>query len=416
MAIQYPDVMNDLTAAQQRFESGCVQYLAEFEASSCPVGDVAQLVLTLQNTVDAPARLAIRVGRPRLRGKLRRKSESWFGIQETALRLTLGAGEVGQVSVPIRVASEALPGRYTFGVHVESTTHEGAQRARSERKGNETQGLKIRYPQGLGISQFVSWGYVAQRTADQSLALVVTEGEAAEGRDQESKDLLPSFVSIWVPEHWEPVASGRRELNDRRIHIVPELTTPRLFADLIRESKDVFAQVGIQIELGEALFVTKMLTYTVTYLLETPAWQECLLVPILAYALSEGLSTVDVRPLISGVGLPHVLELAIALAFSLIEETLGREPWQASEQRALRDLVLQCQSTGASLPVEFLYLPLVLGGLVVAHDVVLEGEDVQRSLDLLCTAKKTRAEWFADVELAEINDVFEELLTRQMSS
>jgi len=314
------------------------------------------------------------------------------------------------------VTADALTGRYAFGVHVESATHESAQRARSERKEDETQGLKIRYPQGLGISQFMSWDYAAQNTADQSVALVVTEGEAAESGDQEGEDLLPSFVSIWMPEHWELVATARRELNDRRIYIVPELTTPRLFADLIRESKDVFAQVGIQIELGEALFVTKMLTYTVTYFLETPVWQECLLVPILAYALSEGLSTVDVRPLIAGVGLPHVLELAIALAFSLIEETLGREPWQASEQRALRELILQCQSTGAPLPVEFLYLPLILGGLVVAHDVVLEGEDVQRSLDLLCTAKKTRAEWFADAELAEINDVFEELLTRQMSS
>ena len=111
-----------------------------------------------------------------------------------------------------------------------------------------------------------------------------------------------------------------------------------------------------------------------------------------------------------------LLELAIALAFSLVEESLGREPWQAAEQRALRDLVLQCQSTSAVLPVEFLYLPLILGGLAVAHQVVLDGENVQQSLDLLCAAKKKRAEWFADTELAEVNDVFEELLTKQMST
>jgi hypothetical protein len=152
------------------------------------------------------------------------------------------------------------------------------------------------------------------------------------------------------------------------------------------------------------------------YFLSVPAWQECLLVPILAYAQSEDLPTVDMRSLVTGIGYPHVLELAIALAFSLIEETLGRKPWLPAEQRALRDFVLRCQNTGAPLPVEFLYLPLILGGLAVAHELVLEGESVQQSLDLLCAAKKTRAEWFADSELAELNDIFEELLTRQMSA
>jgi hypothetical protein len=138
-------------------------------------------------------------------------------------------------------------------------------------------------------------------------------------------------------------------------------------------------------------------------------------VPILAYAQAEALSAADVGALVTGVGYPHVLELAIALAFALVEETLGREPWLAAEQRALRDLILQCQSTGSDLPVEFLYLPLILGGLVVAHDLAMEGENIQQSLDLLYAAKRKRSEAFADAELAAINDVFEELLTRQMS-
>jgi hypothetical protein len=149
--------------------------------------------------------------------------------------------------------------------------------------------------------------------------------------------------------------------------------------------------------------------------MEVPEWQDCLLVPILAYAQAEGLSTVDLRPLVTGVGYPHVLELAVALAFSCIHESLGREPWQYAEQRGLRDHILQCQSTGAALLIEFLYLPLILGGLVVAHELVLEGENVQQSLDLLSAAKKKRAEWFADPELAGINDVYEELLTKQRS-
>lgn len=410
MAIQYPDVMNDLAAAQHRFASGCVQYLPQFEAGPCPAGSVARLVLTLQSTVNAPARVLVRFSPPRLRGKLRRQSESLFLIEEPVLRLTLQEGEVGQVIVPVGVALETPPGSYAFEVHLESATHESAQRARPDQSDNQAHGLKIRHPQGLGISQLLSWGYATEQKADARVALEVVAGETQEG-----DDLSPQYVSAWTPEHWTLVTRARRELNDRRLHILPELTVPRLFVDLMRESKAVFAGMGIQLELGEALFVAKTLTYTVNHFLEVPAWQECLLVPILAYAQAEKLSTVDLRPLVCGVGYPHVLELAIALAFSLIEEAVGREPWQAAEQRALREWILHCQATGTALPVEFLYLPLILGGLAVAHELALEGENVQQSLDLLSAAKKKRAKTFADPELAVIHDLLKELLTRQMS-
>jgi hypothetical protein len=261
----------------------------------------------------------------------------------------------------------------------------------------------------------LSWGYVAEQKAEQSVLLKVAPPDTQEADAQEEIDLSPRYVSVWMPEHWDVVVRAQRELNERRLHFLSELSGPRLFVSFLREGRDVFAQVGIQLELGEALFVAKMLTYTATYFVGIPAWQDCLLVPILAYAMSEELETVDLRALVSGVGFPHVLELAIALAFALVEEALGRKPWQAAEQRALRELILQCQSTGAALPVEFLYLPLILGGLVVAHKFVMEGENVQQSLDLLCAAKKTRTELLADPELSEIIDVFEELLTRAMA-
>jgi len=410
MAIQYPDVMNDLTDARHRFEAGCVQYLAEFEGGPAIAGGMARLVLTLQNTVDAPARLAVRFALPQMRGRVRRRVESLFQIQESVLRLTLDDGEVGQVIVPVYVAPEVSPETYEFGVHVESATHESAQRTRPESSENQTQDLKIVHPQGLGISQLLSWGYETQPQAEQVVPLTVIEGEGLG-----SESLAPQYVSAWTPEGWDVIAAARREWNDRRLHILPDLDTRRLFRAFLRESQAVLGELGIQLDLGEALFIAKMLTYTTSYLMEVPAWQDCLLVPILAYAHAEALPTTEVRPLVTGVGYPHVLELAIALAFPLIAEALGRELWEETEQRALRDLILQCQSTGAPLPVEFLYLPLILGGLAVAHELVMEGENVQQSLDLLSAAKAKRAEPFADPELSEINDVFEELMTIQRS-
>jgi hypothetical protein len=109
MTRQYPDVMNDLTDARLRFESGFVQYLAEFGPGPVPAGDVAQLVLTLQNTLDAPLRVRTHVSLPRPRGRLRRMTQAPFEIGETVVRLTLQDGEVGQLILrgPCRVRGQS---------------------------------------------------------------------------------------------------------------------------------------------------------------------------------------------------------------------------------------------------------------------------------------------------------------------
>jgi hypothetical protein len=187
-----------------------------------------------------------------------------------------------------------------------------------------------------------------------------------------------------------------------------------LFAAFLRESQEAFAKCGIRLALGEALFVAKMLTYTVVYMMSETLWQGCLLVPIVGYALAEGQSTGGWLSLVTQLGYPHVIELAIALAFSLVEEALAREVWNVGEQRAVRDFIVQCLNEGTPLPVEFLYLPLIVGGLAVAHELTLEGEDLGQSLGLLVEAKKARSDCFADRDLDQLNTAFEEMVTRQM--
>jgi hypothetical protein len=64
---------------------------------------------------------------------------------------------------------------------------------------------------------------------------------------------------------------------------------------------------------------------------------------------------------------------------------------------------------GAALPTEFVYMPLVLGGMAAARELVLDREDVQQSVLALVQAKQARAELFADPELGEVNLMFDRL-------
>ncbi len=115
--------------------------------------------------------------------------------------------------------------------------------------------------------------------------------------------------------------------------------------------------------------------------------------------------------LVTEVGYSRIVRLAIALSFALVESALKRQPWLLEEQRALADLVVGNLESGHPLPVEFLYLPLLMGGALVMREVVMEGEDPQQSLQMLAQAKKERAEDFVG-EAAETGELFDSLLAR----
>jgi hypothetical protein len=168
--------------------------------------------------------------------------------------------------------------------------------------------------------------------------------------------------------------------------------------------------MGVQLDIGEAIFVAKMLTYTVLYLLENSEWQDCLLVPIYAYARASGQQTDDAVWLVTSLGYTHTLELAVALAFILVEEKINRSLWDVTVQRALREFIVKCIEESTPLPSEFLYLPLILGGMAIAREVRFGEENVQESLRLLNRAKLAKDSVFADPELQDVNDAYDRLV------
>ena len=136
------------------------------------------------------------------------------------MRLTLEDGEVGQLIVPVRVHAQVPPGEYAFTVRVESEAKPEALACACPSSENQIQGLRIRYPQGLGISQILSWGFEAttkQDPAMSNLKVVVARGA------EEARSLLSSSppgrlsIGAWLPR-------PARGSNERRPHILSELT------------------------------------------------------------------------------------------------------------------------------------------------------------------------------------------------
>ncbi|MBN1582935.1 MAG: hypothetical protein JXA89_19650 [Anaerolineae bacterium] len=412
MAVEYPDVMNDITDARKRFESGAVQFLAEFAPQAAPAGSLAQMPLTMQNVMDVPVKVAIRLELPAVKGKLKRLPQPLFQILQAEISLTLESAEVVQLTIPIYIQPHVPADAYPFSVAIRSAPAEQGTRVRSKQSENHLGDLKIRLPQGLGITQIASWGFEAKETQQQVVSLTVSDAvETPETVDNEA--LKPALNSVWTVQDWDLIPPARREMNERRIHIMSQLTAETLYLPFIKQTQAFFASSGVQLHVGEAIFLSKILTYMVVYMASKPEWLDCLLVPIYAFAQASGESTGDIVWLLTELGYIQVLEFAIAASFTMAEDALRRQLWKPSEQRAVRDFIVSCLDEGQDLPNEFVYLPLLLGGMLVADQVVMEGEDMQQSFRILASAKADKADLFADPDLRELDQAFNHILAQK---
>lgn len=406
MAIEYPDILGEVTPARQRYEAGAVQYVGSLSREAVASGEATELVLFLQSVVDVPMDVALKLNVPLRTGGLRsRPSQLKIGEAETTVPLK--PAEVGELRIPIQTSVETPSTTYEIRLEIMGTTKASANRIRAQQSKGRLGETILRDTVGLGLASTIGVGFTARPGNRLSFKLNVT-GE--EGSAQEI-DLAPTFTSLWTLGNWDLQHRASREVNERRAHIVPYLAPEAVYVPLLDEGRRGFADAGIELHVGEAITLAKILTHTVSYFTRNADLQDGLLIPIYMQAHLHDLPTDNTTWLVSEVGYSRIVRLAIALSFALVESTLKRQPWLLEEQRALADFVVGNLESGHPLPIEFLYLPLLMGGALVMREVVMKGEDPQQSLQMLAQAKKGRAEDFTG-EAAETGELFDYLLIR----
>jgi hypothetical protein len=406
MAIEYPDILGEVTPARERYEAGAVQYVGSLSREAVASGEATELVLYLQSVVDVPMDVALRLNVPLRTGGLRSKP-SQLKIGEAETTVPLKPAEVGELRIPIQTSAETPSATYEIKLEIMGTPKAGATRMRAQGSKGRLGETILRDTIGLNLASTIGVGFTARPGNKLSFKFQVT----GEGGSAQEIDLTPTFTSLWTLEDWDLQHRAGREVNERRAHIVPYLTPEAIYVPLLDEGRRRFADAGIVLHVGEAISLAKILTHTVSYFMRNAHLQDGLLIPIYMQAYLYELPTHNATWLMTEVGYSRIVRLSIALSFALLESALKRQPWLLEEQRALADLVVNTLESGHPLPVEFLYLPLLMGGALVMQEVVMEGEDPQQSLQMLAQAKKERAEDFAG-DAAETGELFDSLLAR----
>ena len=397
MGSEYPDVPGDLVDARKRFEVNGVHYVAALHPDTIAPGETTNLHAWLQSCWDVPVDVAISVHLPST-------PASSFSTIQKRTDIPLEAGEVGLVMIPIACATQTEPGAHKVSMLIGAKYQTRGLYVRSQESKGLLGDTLLTFDTGMSLASSVGLGFTARTRPECTFRLQV-EGQP---KTTTSPDLTPTFVSHWTVTDLAIQGKARTHINDQRLQLLPRLSRQSLYRAFLDESQARYQDATLPLQIGEAIFLAKILTYTVEYFLKQPNGQDGILVPAYILAYRHDLPTDDPVFLIVRADYPRITRLAISLSFGMLRRQIGVEPWTREEQLALADLVANRVERGGTLPAEFLYLPLVLGGLMVASGMQMPGENVAQSLGLLVTARDRRTTELA--ENPELNHLLDQLL------
>ena len=397
MSTEYPDVLGDLVEARDRFEVNGVHYLMELDPPAIAPGEMTRLRVWLQSCWNAPVQVGITVHLPE-------QESPTFSIIQELTEVPLEPAEAGEVAIPIACATGTEPGDFAVTVHLAVEFETRGQYIRSKEHAGHLGETLLRFTTGMSLASAVGIGYVACTQAESILTLQV-EGPPQSGPVPE---LIPTYLSHWTVPELSLLGKARQHVNDRRLYLAPQITRHAVYLAFLEESQERLKDAALPLHLGETIFLAKILTHTVESFMQRPDGQDVILVPAYMLAFRHNLQTDDPVVLVVRADYARVARLAASLSFGMLHRRLGRDIWTMEEQLAVTDLIADRVERGGTLPAEFLYLPLLLGGLMVASEIQMPGEDPNQSLDLFAKARQQReAEFEHNQELTALLDRLE---------
>lgn len=391
MGSEYPDVLGDLVKAETRYEIHGLHYVTALEPPVVAPGEQTTLRIWLQSCWDVPltASVSLRLV----------PSAPTFSIAQRRTDIPLAAAEVGEVRIPIQCASDTVQGDYGLELGLSRELADKGHYIRSKHNEGQLGKTLFTFRTGMNLSASVGLGFVAKTQSELRLSLQVAGSPAAAS----TPDLTPTFLSHWTVQDLSIQGKARKQIKDQQVYLEPLLSRSALYRTFLEESQDRYRDAGLPLHLGEAVFLAKILCFTVEYLLRIPHGYEALLIPAYVLAYQHDLPTSDPVLLVARADYARMTRLAMSLSFGLLRERFKRDIWSLEEQAAVSHFVSARVERPAPIPAEFLYLPLILGGLMVGRQVTMPGEDVAQSLGLLTKGLEERqAELDENLELSEI--------------
>ena len=408
MAVILPDIIGEYVDLPERLETDGIQYAGYFEPAQIAPEQVTHLFLFLQNTLDAPMVVNLKTNIPQT-GGLFRSGRPILEVQEPIIQIKLAGAEAGLLTLPVATTEHVKEGQHALVIEIKTAFQDKPDRVRAATSQSKLSQKLIDSPVGLNLVGTLGATYTEKSVKKAPFYLEVA-GEPAP--PERAPRLEHKYQTIWVQDYLEVFNQAIHELNLREVKFKKELTMEALYTNLYAESTTRFADAGLPLRIGEAITLTKILTYCCQYFLTSADRRNGLLVPIWERAIEAGIDTTDVLEVIRTAGYYHVLKLATALGFGLVARAIGKHAWPLVERQAVTNHIAESIEAGEGLDVDFLYLPLLMAGTFVSHKLKMDGENPQQSLALMKKAYEARPYLFTEADMAQANKIYNHILKK----
>ncbi|MBZ0291553.1 MAG: hypothetical protein K8L99_03205 [Anaerolineae bacterium] len=379
----YPDLLGFITGGK-RFTVGVIEMAAAVRPYPVEPGKPFEIILLLQNTSDAVATVRIDFQMPE---KDQQGQPGQFQIKSSWLRVRMRPGEVGYALMPARTLSTTATGRHLIGVEIQAKL---ASKPLSVRQTSKQQ-VNLNYY--FAISEDV----IQQIVALKALPFSAEQRGLLRQSIQVPLMLLPDigdeasnpqadWVSLWtMAEHTDTRPMVERHSTDLRHKVLPLLTPQNLYKPVLAATHHRLNTVYPLHDI-EAIFIARLLTFVLKLAGEPgpgPYHVHSRLqagLPtngrpiLLAQWCRSMLSLLDSDPAIleapiqSLVGrvFDDLLRDGIMVGFELLDKATGEAFGSRSDVEVYsRNLIRMLWNPEIKLAFEDLYLPLVIGGVLV---------------------------------------------------
>lgn len=428
----FPDILGEITK-DTRLNFGLVQVSMAIRPRVIRAGRPFEVILLVQNASDIAVDVMTRV---RLPDKDAKGKKERFVTKVDKLVVGLEPAQVGYVVLPVSTLPDtAISGDYSIAMDVKMKPAKDAKprRIRLEKGGG------IVVPEDLAegasdkLAELSRLNWTANKMSGlRSSGLEVKFGLMS-GTVGKISDLQPGWESIWTMDDLVDnallIQKFRKQIQE---HLLPALNAEQIYPRTLQTTMVNFEKAGFKLSKWESILVAKMLTLILMYgapnkIMELVAG-DFNLRPILEDDadlsqiklprwMSQFLNVLSREPRAIEAPIKVIMQLcfdgllqdAATYAFQRIELALD-ESLGTAEERTIYIKQFMDEFNEGSIGFTNVYLPMVMGGITAADQVILSDDNMEDAVhDLRAMVDARREEKLGD-ETAGLFDMVDRLM------
>jgi hypothetical protein len=392
-AVNYPDILKTITGGS-RLNLDVIQCAVAMRPAQIPAGQTTEIVLLLQNASDIDVDVVVQPHPP---SRDADRQKGCFEPHSKRLLVGLRPAEAGFVTLPVTISPRTTPAPdYSMDLDLSI-----------DRLGKTPH--RLRLPQGGGAVSLADLPPEAQVhiRALSELSFSATPGSKKShiqtGFSVQPAAIAalntpkPDWISLWtLRDHMDIYAVAAR-VQDPVQNALVQFRREHVFMPLLKTTQERFKAAGYPLLPPEAIFITKLLTL----ILETSIAEPSPLDPRPAWPRWYGRLC---RLLLDEPGLAQQTELlvthllyedllydAILGSFEMVQDTTKEDFGNQQEVMVYAQGMLDALANkGQTLDFARIYLPLVMGGLIINARVTMPREQVRETVFILSKALDRR--------------------------